>query len=190
MPGRADGSVRGVTYGTTDSDIKAFARQSKTELKRSPQVKIQPIGRSGIRVNTAESETKESTDGLTYRRVNYWTNTFLARVPNSIQRLVTTRIPLSPTFAWSEGRCPRVLRGNARLGSQWVLSGFSVGSQKMNIFQKVDKNNFHKKKSRKNYKKNGDALPHPNCQTYPLAEHARPQQQRGELLKPRKGPGH
>ena len=35
----------------------------------------------------------------------------------------------------------------------WVLSGFSVGSQKMNIFQKVDKNNFHKKKSRKNYKK-------------------------------------
>ena len=35
----------------------------------------------------------------------------------------------------------------------WVLSGFSVGSQKMNIFQKVDKNNFHKKKSRKITKK-------------------------------------
>ena len=53
-----------------------------------------------------------------------------------------------------EGRCPRVLRGNARLGSQWVLSGFSVGSQKMNIFQKVDKNNFHKKKAGKITKKN------------------------------------
>ena len=26
----------------------------------------------------------------------------------------------------------------------WVLSGFSVGSQKMNIFQKVDKNNLQK----------------------------------------------
>ena len=26
----------------------------------------------------------------------------------------------------------------------WVLSGFSVGSQNMNIFQKVDKNNFQK----------------------------------------------
>ena len=26
----------------------------------------------------------------------------------------------------------------------WVLSGFSAGSQKVNIFQKVDKNNFPK----------------------------------------------
>ena len=41
----------------------------------------------------------------------------------------------------------------------WVLSGFSVGSQKMNIFQKVDKNNFHKKKQEKLQKKEeGQAL--------------------------------
>ena len=59
-----------------------------------------------------------------------------------------------------EGRCPRVLRGNARLGSQWVLSGFSVGSQKMNIFQEVDKNSFHKKRGKKlpKKKKKGQAL--------------------------------
>ena len=34
----------------------------------------------------------------------------------------------------------------------WVLNGFSAGSQKVNIFQKVDKNNFQIKR-RKNTKK-------------------------------------
>ena len=47
----------------------------------------------------------------------------------------------------SEGGCSRVPGGNARLEMLgWVLStsGFSVGSQNMNIFQRIDKNNFEK----------------------------------------------
>ena len=58
---------------------------------------------------------------------------------------------------WSAALREQIQRGGAlefsgeMLG--WVLSGFSVGSQKMNIFQKVDKNNFHKKRTGKNYKK-------------------------------------
>ena len=68
MPGRADGSVRGVTYGTTDLDHEssrpASLRTGAQSSTKSPR---------GIRVNPAESETKEPTDRLTHRRVNYWT---------------------------------------------------------------------------------------------------------------------
>ena len=35
----------------------------------------------------------------------------------------------------------------------WVISGFSAGSQKVNIFQKADKNNFQK-----NWRKNAEKM--------------------------------
>ena len=61
------------------------AQQTLTlrRLPGSPRTEAQSSGQNpakdeaesprGVRVNTAESETKEPTDGLTHRRVNYWT---------------------------------------------------------------------------------------------------------------------
>ena len=47
----------------------------RTEAQSSGQnpAKDEAESPRGVRVNTAESETKEPTDGLTHRRVNYWT---------------------------------------------------------------------------------------------------------------------